>query len=559
MKRILLTLLAVVLPCCGHPAQGIEVGGPTHDGVEVQVDMPLSLRKKNIGGSDGSGLCVFTSIQNAARVQHVTTLENFQHFMSTRPGGGYPEKVDAMIAACAKQRGVIPPRYLQYEGTDPTPIRLACKAGRMPCITYDGRDKVHYSGHIEHMINCVYMDDKWACVLDNNFIGDDQLVWMTPAEFTSRWSGGQGRQGWMVLLLDPGAPPIPSSPVPPKGDEAMNALLLSAATLFAAPLDYPPPSRPVAGAAAWGVSGSCPNGLCPLSGPVGPTAPGSVAAPHYMLHRLDGSYVPCDANGVPLAAPEAKPPTKPAAGCHCTKCSPCNCAADGECGDAGDGPRIQPKPIKPRDLADVADADTDPVLNFGLEPAKMHKVEHWQLNGVELAPSVGMDALKAGQQSILAGPPDMPLDTAMPWLVGYGLNAPTEALLHTVKGVRAVNYPIGSAMALDRDGKTKWLAGGVCVLAAGGEVLGTVQAAEVADLVGRLNKLPDGWDPAKLPDLLHPRKPAPSPVDPVNPDAPVPVSPDAPADATLPIALAIGAGFLAITGGMAASTIRRKP
>jgi 23S rRNA G2069 N7-methylase RlmK/C1962 C5-methylase RlmI len=56
------------------------------------------------------------------------------------------------------------------------------------------------------MVNLVHLDQTWACVLDNNYIGERQLVWMSVAEFVSRWKG-QG-QGWAVVLLDP--PPMPA-------------------------------------------------------------------------------------------------------------------------------------------------------------------------------------------------------------------------------------------------------------------------------------------------------------------------------------------------------------
>jgi hypothetical protein len=76
----------------------------------------------------------------------------------------------------------------------------------MPAVTYDGRDGF-YPGHVEHMVNLVYLDDRWAAILDNN--REKQVVWMTPAEFQSRWVGGVGRQGWAVILTGPGCPPAP--------------------------------------------------------------------------------------------------------------------------------------------------------------------------------------------------------------------------------------------------------------------------------------------------------------------------------------------------------------
>src|SRR6202022_3575601 len=99
-----------------------------------------------------------TSIQQAAEWGNVDALKDMQKFMRSRPGGGYPEKMTPMIAAICKSKGIPEPPYLQYEGNDPTIIKLAVASRRMPCITYDGRDK-HYSQHIEHMVNIAgYVD-----------------------------------------------------------------------------------------------------------------------------------------------------------------------------------------------------------------------------------------------------------------------------------------------------------------------------------------------------------------------------------------------------------------
>jgi hypothetical protein len=78
------------------------VGGPQSDGKEVMVDLPVSLRLKNIGGTDGAGLCVFTSITHSARFQNELGLWDFQKQMSHERGRGYPQKVDQMIAKYAQ-------------------------------------------------------------------------------------------------------------------------------------------------------------------------------------------------------------------------------------------------------------------------------------------------------------------------------------------------------------------------------------------------------------------------------------------------------------------------
>jgi hypothetical protein len=183
------------------PHGKLTVGGPTSpSGTEVTCDLPVSQRTKNVGGRDGAGLCVFSSIGHAARWQNEKRLVDFQKEMTKEPGGGYPEKVDRMIAKYGKGTP-----YIQYEGHDATILKLALKTGRMPSVTYDGHDP-HYNGSIAHMVNLIYLDDQEACILDNNFVGEKELVWMSAKEFQQRWTGDGG---WAVILLAPPPPPPP--------------------------------------------------------------------------------------------------------------------------------------------------------------------------------------------------------------------------------------------------------------------------------------------------------------------------------------------------------------
>lgn len=196
---------------CASFAYAIDLGGVTRGSTEVVTYLPVAERTKNVGGSDGAGLCVFSSIGHAARYQNIDALKNIQKWMRSKPGGGYPSKVDKVIAQICQEQNVEKVQYLQYEGTDLSIIQAVLASGRMACVTYDGRDP-HYRQHIEHMVNVVACTNEWVCVLDNNFIEDGGLVWLTPAEFKSRWIGGNGRQGWLVVLLGPGLPPERKSP-----------------------------------------------------------------------------------------------------------------------------------------------------------------------------------------------------------------------------------------------------------------------------------------------------------------------------------------------------------
>lgn len=177
---------------------------------EIAIDLPGSLHLKNTVGSDGSGLCVFTSAAHSARWQHVKVLEDFQTWMKKYPGGGWPDKLAKMIAKVSKERGVPEPQFVQAEGKAECIeiIQEALKSGRMPCVTYSFSPTGRYrGGKISHMVNCVHHDGKHVCILDNNYPGDDKYEWMTPDEFMKTFTAG--RSGWVFVLLDGGPPPLP--------------------------------------------------------------------------------------------------------------------------------------------------------------------------------------------------------------------------------------------------------------------------------------------------------------------------------------------------------------
>lgn len=189
----------------------ITIGGPhSPDGkVVVAVDLPVEQRIKNIGSKkDGAGMCVFSSNEMSMRWANLEAWRGWRDWCAARyPGGGYPQKVDDLIKAYAKFKKIPIPDYIQYEGRDATVLEAAIKTGRLPSITYCGRDQ-HYNGKsVAHMTNLVYLDQDWACVLDNNFIGSDELVWMTRKEFIERWQGNGG--GWCVIYLSAPPPPVP--------------------------------------------------------------------------------------------------------------------------------------------------------------------------------------------------------------------------------------------------------------------------------------------------------------------------------------------------------------
>lgn len=178
----------------GQPQLGGKV---SPDGTVTALDLPETEKKHNTGGRNGAGLCVFTSIEYAARWQNENRLKDFQQKMKQEPGGGWPEKVDKMIAKYGP--GTL---YIQDTSGDFELIKLAVSTGRMPSVTYDGHDP-HYRGDIAHMVSLAWADDTWVAITDNNYPKDNEHVWMSVAEFKKR------HDGWSVYLLSPPPPPIP--------------------------------------------------------------------------------------------------------------------------------------------------------------------------------------------------------------------------------------------------------------------------------------------------------------------------------------------------------------
>ncbi len=176
-------------------------------GKRATIDLPAGQHIKNVGGRDGAGLCVFTSFELSARWQNEPGFVGFQKWMTAKPGGGWPEKLDDMIAQYCREKGFAVPLYVQHTGGDDEVLDLAIKTGRLPAVTYAGRDDF-YRGRIAHMVNIAHLDETDAAIIDNNRPGS--WVWMTRSEFNTRWRDMQG--GWAVVLLSPPPPPA-TSPV----------------------------------------------------------------------------------------------------------------------------------------------------------------------------------------------------------------------------------------------------------------------------------------------------------------------------------------------------------
>jgi hypothetical protein len=191
------------------------------DGQEqVQVDLPLAQRIKNIGSRvDGYGMCVMSSVEMMFRWHNLEHYRGLRDWCAQQPGGAFPEKVARQLQEFTRARSVPLPPYFQYEGRDMAIIRQALASGRMVSATYSGRDGVRYRGPIDHMVNIVHFSQRWVAIMDNNGIGENEILWMTPDEFFPRWHGGTDRQGrprngWLVVTPAFPPPPPPRSLVP---------------------------------------------------------------------------------------------------------------------------------------------------------------------------------------------------------------------------------------------------------------------------------------------------------------------------------------------------------
>lgn len=192
--------------------------GELAPGIVVDCDYPLHRRMKNVGGSDGAGLCVFTSIEHFLDWFHMTKHLGFREWMRSKPGGGYPEKVTRTFRDYCKEKGLPMPDLLQVTTTNQMPLKRvidlmaeAVQNGYMVGATYCYSPTRRYNGQtIAHMVNIVGArvgpgKNLWV-VLDNNYI--DELEWMDEATFEKVFSGNGGGW-WLTLLNEADPPPIP--------------------------------------------------------------------------------------------------------------------------------------------------------------------------------------------------------------------------------------------------------------------------------------------------------------------------------------------------------------
>ncbi len=203
-----------------------SIGGKSYQGEEITADLPLNEMKWNIGSRvDGAGMCVMTSIEQAAVYAGLNELRGLRDWAAKFPGGAWPEKVDRQLQQYAKEKGIALPAYLQYTGSNPAELRelleLIDRTGRIAAIAYGYSPR--YGGPINHMVFSPKCGSgRWACIVDNNQIGgirgeeNSRFEWMTREELEDRMrtQAALGRRAvksnpWVFVWLAPPPPPPP--------------------------------------------------------------------------------------------------------------------------------------------------------------------------------------------------------------------------------------------------------------------------------------------------------------------------------------------------------------
>lgn len=186
---ILLLCVASVVVLTGQQVTPPEQVNPTprlHVAERPTVNLPEVLRQKNWPGRQNGGSCVHATMISLLRWQGRINLAN--HWRQTYDSG---ETANGLTAKFDKE-GV---RYAITTSGDVDFLEWACTTRRGCGITVMGG---------VHMLALVYLDDKWAGLLDNNDI--TKYRWVPRATLIAEWKASSG---WAVTPVYTPAAPLP--------------------------------------------------------------------------------------------------------------------------------------------------------------------------------------------------------------------------------------------------------------------------------------------------------------------------------------------------------------
>ena len=179
------TLLALVLLASVAGCEVEENFGPSAVKKErPTVNLPAVLRQSNWRGPQGQGSCVHATMISLFRWQY--RLKTADHWRQTYGDGEQPED----LAAKFNEEGI---RYAYVTNGDVRFLEWACSTRRGCGITVMGG---------AHMVALVYLDDKWAAILDNNNV--ENFIWVPRETLIAEWKASYGWAG--TPIYTPAAP-----------------------------------------------------------------------------------------------------------------------------------------------------------------------------------------------------------------------------------------------------------------------------------------------------------------------------------------------------------------
>jgi len=193
MKRIILALLVLTCAGCGREYYEWPSDGPDAKPTPVYrvnterplVNPPPAIRQEN-WVSNGSGSCVHATLITLLRWQGRYEMAN--HWRKTYGSG---ETADD-LALKMEREGI---RYAYTAGEDDVDfLEWACSTRRGCGITCKGG---------VHMVALVHLDDKWACLLDDN--ATDHYSWVPRERFLAEWKASNS---WAVAVIYAPAAPL---------------------------------------------------------------------------------------------------------------------------------------------------------------------------------------------------------------------------------------------------------------------------------------------------------------------------------------------------------------
>ena len=180
-------VLAVSLLC-------LLLSGCSDDGLKLRpvkkerptVNLPLSMRQSNWQGMEGDGSCTWASMVSLLRWQgRYRTADWVQR---TYGAGEWPDDM-------AKKLDAARIRYAYVTNGDVKFLEWACRTRRGCGITVLGG---------AHMVALVYLDDKWAALLDNNAV--ESYIWVPRETLIAEWKASLG---WAITPVYTPAAPLP--------------------------------------------------------------------------------------------------------------------------------------------------------------------------------------------------------------------------------------------------------------------------------------------------------------------------------------------------------------